>query len=373
MPLFHDAGRKKRPSVHALIIGVGGYPRFAGGRSRVRLDTRFGRLNQLTSPPRSAQAFARWLLANPSGWQAPLGTIDLLISPAPSDTFSAPRSVRPATIENILTAFGAWHDRCNQHADNAAVFYFCGHGAEKDEQYLLAEDFGADANNPWDGALAFDTTRQVFHGCRARSQYFFVDACRSITAGMLRYQPRARVWGTLDWEASECEYDLTMKAAARNELALGPKDGVAYFTQALIQSLEGAVAVKQGRNWVVETGQLAGRINYVLKLVKASEGYRQRCKSVVSVSAPIRTVSTPMVRLVLNCNPELANKLAQLRCEGPLPPDQPVVRTVNSPWSGDIAAGMYRVKADFLKGKYRHQEEYFTAYPPSHPARLECK
>ena len=53
-------------ATHALVIGVGGYDHLPGGISDRRMPraTQFGNLGQLTSPPRSAWAFARFLAAS---------------------------------------------------------------------------------------------------------------------------------------------------------------------------------------------------------------------------------------------------------------------------------------------------------------------
>jgi hypothetical protein len=373
MPLFHDEGRNARPSIHALVIGVGGYAHLAGGTDpRPQVAEKVALLKQLTSPPRSALEFAEWLRKNGDGWNMPLDTIDLLISPVSIDPIVIPTNVLPATIANIQNAFTAWRGRCDANADNVALFYYCGHGVEKSDQYLLAEDFGANPGNPWTGAFAFDRTRLAFHECKARTQWFFVDACRRITSSMLVHEPEAGPLALVNWTASECDYNLIMKAAVRSQSAFGPKRGTAYFTRALIRSLEGAVAVKNGNGWVVETGQIVAQINKVLGLVKASEGYTQRCTSTMNQSVQIRSVPTPTVRLVLDCNPASANQHARLTCEGPLPPDQPVVRTVTAPWNADIAAGTYRAEAVFPLRNYKDAMTYFTAYPPSHPAKLEC-
>jgi len=62
MPLFHDNHRGKQASVHALVIGVGGYAHLPGSDAlKVKIHKQVGRLQPLISPPRSALGFAEWL------------------------------------------------------------------------------------------------------------------------------------------------------------------------------------------------------------------------------------------------------------------------------------------------------------------------
>src|SRR5436309_15988438 len=96
--LFYEKGRKQDPSIHALIVGVGGYAHLPGnGALRAKIHKQVGQLQSLISPPRSALELAEWLKSS-AGWVQELDTIDLLISPEPSDTkFTLPANVLPAT------------------------------------------------------------------------------------------------------------------------------------------------------------------------------------------------------------------------------------------------------------------------------------
>ena len=185
--LFFSTG-KPGPGLHALVIGVGAYAHLEGGSgTEIEDPLRYGNLGQLTSPPRSALAFANWLReSNHDRWKAPLATIELLISPAPSDPDPAGSSLifPDATIDGILAAFDAWTQRCGSDANNVAVFYFCGHGLQSEEQILLASDFGRYSNH-FRGAFAFDSTREAFLQRLPKTQCFFVDACREVTVGVV--------------------------------------------------------------------------------------------------------------------------------------------------------------------------------------------
>lgn len=70
-----------QPQTHAIIIGVGDYPHLRNGSAfRERPATSTMGLGQLTSSPISAKAFSDWMVNNFNNPNAPLGTVELLLS-----------------------------------------------------------------------------------------------------------------------------------------------------------------------------------------------------------------------------------------------------------------------------------------------------
>jgi hypothetical protein len=362
------------PHAHALVIGVGGYRHLQGGvAEREPTLEHVGALRQLTSPPRSALAFAQWLVASAQDWTAPLGSVDLLVSPAPEDPDVLPdgMAATPATHANIEAAYEAWQQRCDEDDDNIAIFYFCGHGVEKSEQYLLAEDFGATAN-PWRHAFAFESTRLAFKSCRARTHLFFIDACRKITSAMLTTAPQVAGLGVVSLTGTDPSFSLAMQAAAANEAALGPRRGVSYATQALLRALQGGAATRLSNGWVVETGQVAARITEILATIRPSEGSTMRCPCHVISSTPILKVAMPKVGVVLSCRPTEANPLATLSCRRFSPPG-PEDQHQGAPWEFQVDAGFYQARATFSNGRFRQAETMIFATPPMQRPILECQ
>jgi hypothetical protein len=142
-----------QPQTHALIIDVGEYLHLPGGPKHAVSPAvpDFG-LNQLTSTVVSVAYFADWLqtkLRNPT---APLGSINLLLSPkeyTPNDS-AAERLGQPAgtivpvdlaTSDLIRAAFGNWFLKLNNHSDNIGLFLFADHGLEAAHRYLVPADF----------------------------------------------------------------------------------------------------------------------------------------------------------------------------------------------------------------------------------------
>src|SRR5271165_1126591 len=171
-------------STHALIIGVGAYRHFENGRGPEMHDT-MG-LGQLTSPPKSALAFADWVSREMYNPDAPLGSIELLLSEAGDAYYQPPDTnlvrVDRATLPNIQAAFKRWLERCNKFPNSVALFFFSGHGITKGDLCLLPEDFGDSDLNPFCRAINFDRTYRGMTRCMAKTQCYFVDCCSQVPA-----------------------------------------------------------------------------------------------------------------------------------------------------------------------------------------------
>lgn len=358
---------------HALVIGIGGYRHLVDGEDeREQVLENVAVLKQLTSPPRSAVAIAEWLVQHGQELRAPLGSLELLVSVAPGDAPALPAGVASgATRQNIQDAYDAWRERCDRNSDNIALFYYCGHGLEKVEHYLLAEDFGASPNNPWLGAFAFDTTRLAFHACAARTQCFFIDACRKLTAAMLRKEPDAHALEQVDHATPECEYDLTIKGSAKNEEAFGPPGEPSYFATALLKALNGSAARNSGAGWNVETGQVAAHITEIMRLVKPSEGTPQRCPAHVTDSTVLLTVADPRVPVILSCVPEAANAVANLGWQAV--GAATVEAKTGGPWSFESPPGMFVASAEFAGPPFVAVRTDVFVTPPSIRSPLKCQ
>lgn len=334
------------PQLHAFIIGIGGYRHVADGvEAKDAVVNQLGVLQQLTSPPKSALAFRDLLLNSTDQWQAPLGSIEFLLSPAPSDPNpdGDGQNFAPATFDNISASFNAWKNRCESHEDNIALFYFCGHGVEKGSQYLLPDDFGKNEVNPWMHCISFDSTRLAFHQVKAKTQIFLVDACREITPQMLtRDLPENPLM--IPEISPECQFNLTIKAAARSKVAMGPKNQPSYFTQALLKVFQqGALAKKTGNNtWVVNTGRIAAEINDILKSIQNTEDFKQRCNSEINESSDVFTLNaTPLVDVSISAASNVIPFCEKL-------PNGPRTQRENhdAPWQFNTEAGIYSIGID---------------------------
>jgi hypothetical protein len=375
-PLFFDSGEPGR-GMHALVIGVGGYAHLEGGTGpEIEDPLQYGNLGQLTSPPRSALAFANWLRdSNHGRWKAPLATIDVLISPAPGDQEPGGSGVtfRDATIDGIHTAFGDWKKRCRD--DDVSIFYFCGHGLQSEEQLLLASDFGRYSNH-FRGAFAFDSTRQGFLQCPPKTQCFFIDACREVTPGVVEDLGGATPDPLIKPQAYDrriCEHDLTLQSSAPFESAFAPRDDVSYFTTALIDALLGSAAsTDEYGDWVIRTDGVASRID---ELVQAASGRGQPTEKGPGLTPTVlyRLDKVPDVKLILECDPRAAHAKATLSYEPtPPPPGERVERMppASAIWNQTVKAGYYTIEAAFADATFGNVARIALVTPPSSPQKL---
>ncbi|MFT3678681.1 MAG: caspase family protein [Ferruginibacter sp.] len=368
---------KPIPQTHVFVIGIGGYPYLDKGiRATPQLSGAARQLGQLSSPGYSARAFCETVLdlENAGNWQQPLGSLEVLLSPHPEDTISLPGLTNEAaTLQNIKDAYWRWKARCDTNADNIAVFYYCGHGLDNGEHFLLTEDFGRNPHNPWEGTIAFDSTRRAFFSCKAKTQLFFVDACRQLTPDMLSTQLPLNPIEQPNLFSKDCLYNLTQKAAAANESAYGRKNEISYYTSALIGALKGNAAEADEDGWCIQLSGIATKMNELIQAAAPESGFFQRCVNFTSDSTIIVRLSRPpQVKVKVMCNPTVALEKATLYCRDG--DDNPVNTRApeSAPWEFSLDAGIYRLGASFPQGQYRDKSILTQMLPPFAKQTLNC-
>lgn len=375
--LFSD--NSPGPKMHVLLIGVGGYPFLAGGDSakQQRYDVA-KRIGQLTSPEHSVRALYDTIMSlhQRNAWITPLGSVEILMSPiGAADSILGGETLERATISNIIKAYTGWRERCETDKENAAFLFYCGHGFENGDQYLLAEDFGENPTVPFWGAFNFSATRIAFDSCKAETQLFFIDSCRTVTTDMLTNIFTGNALDTPSRLNSNCRYDLTQRAAARNAKAQSRPDNSSYYTNALIKALEGGLSDKIDDDWIVSTGSLCRDMNLLIEIEKPGEGYKERCHTDYNSSTPlVRHTSPPIVGVSVTCTPDEAHSLASLKCN-----NQETLSEISrrrpdpSPWNFQTQAGIYTISAEFEEGAhYRSKAVPHSVVPPFSTRKVNC-
>jgi Caspase domain len=381
--VLETAGHVAGSHTHVLIIGVGRYPHVSDGAGPVNFM--LPPLGQLKSPPVSARALADWFTGgehhNPA---APLGSVELLLSDSAGQQYQPPDSatsyeIESATLPNIVRAFNDWEARCDTHAGNVAVFYFCGHGLQRDVPLLLPEDFAQNRNNPWQTAIDFSKTYQGMGQCLAQTQYYVVDACRNYSTSNLQDLDIGGV--TLkrtNVTAHRPRTAPTLFATASGLPAFGDTGGRSRLTSALLECLRGVGAEKVSGNWIVSTSSLGESAQKLVNLantellpvqrqtVDPSIGEHALGSRVLHV---LKTGTAPPVRVSLDCLPGEAlpaalfyHERAGARVEAKEP----------GPWSTTIPAGVYNFGVSFTAPGYKPTfiaEEFVR--PPVWPITLE--
>jgi hypothetical protein len=351
------------PRTHALVIGVGRYPRLGGGENPVANPDG---MMQLSSPPISARAFASWLLADYNDPHKPLGSVALLLSEESPAPFVSPRTgaehaVEVANIDNIVAAVKEWKQRGDGNADNRLIFYFCGHGVSQgDDMALLAADVFTDEDNPLNGALDLKSLMNGLKRCKASQQVFFVDACRANSdvlieqsgsfAGQVPLGPGMR---PLDLPRRlHVPYYATL-AGDRSHARPGQ---VSLFTDALLKSLRGAGSDDPEGDWRVTTTRLQEAVDHFMRqpqFAGAVAGVQVPTVGELPVFDLHQLPGAPVVPVYVGCNEPQYNAVAEFVCrQGGLerlrrPPAEAGMDEdlADDEWSIELAFGEYEFEA----------------------------
>ena len=360
------------PRTHAFVIGVGRYPfcgaSNGGGRHCLEADLASG-FTELTSAPRSALDLAEWLMAEQIDNEiAPLGTIELLASPTVTPSVTTPHgtvSVEAPTFAEVQKAFDRWYERCDTHADNVALFFFSGHGCVQRNQLVLLEDVGESPLRFFANAIEIPTLADGMARCRARTQCFFIDACRSVPDALLDMADvKTNILIQPHLHHQFREHPIIFPAA-RGTSAFGVPTGRTVFTEALIQALSGGAAKQRdvvGR-WEITTDQIAPAINDLLRWYGVD--CQRPAGSGECSGTPIRRLRTPpKVPFRFGCLPAEALSKAHFSLvdlaggfhlrRGPEP----------TPWEDAATATVCSLQALFTGSEFAGAQEQVPLTPP---------
>ena len=341
-----------QPRLHALVMAVGDYPHLMGGVGPLAADP-FG-LSQVTTPRFTGPFVAEWLLTSLNNNTRPLGSLEVVLSPpGPIATPAGPVMADRATMGNIEVAFNAWLKRCSARPENASLLYFCGHGMAKVSQYLLAEDFG-DPNDAdiWKKCIDFDGLRVHMRKCRARTQLFFVDACRETPFGLLAQidtRGERLVSATFNDPAVPCS--AAYYATTDGRQAYGPDNEPTYFSQALICCLNGVAALRKNGKWIVDTFSLSNALGQTMAHYARRFKLPLSCNPDPGGMALIHEAAGPRVVVAVECTSAVANDVADIRLANGAdvvhsPPGDP------KPVVEDVVAGTWTVAVSFPGGQF---------------------
>lgn len=230
------------PGTHVFVVGVGAYPHLQGGTGKLTGQP-LG-MGQLTSPPVSAMEVLKWIDGQLKNPQAPLKSIEVLISQPVRATFTDKKGqteeIDSATYDNFAQSAQIWYERASLHPENVVIFYFCGHGlGDGLNSQLLLEDYGK-TNPPLRHAINFSGFRMSMGSTKATKQLYLIDACRVVDPTMLVDPYNMAGSGLPPGNVMTMGKGIANPVifATRNgEQAFGPPGKVSHFTYALLQGL----------------------------------------------------------------------------------------------------------------------------------------
>jgi Caspase domain len=385
---LEQLGRSGQSRAHVLIVGVGKY------------DSKD--ISPLTTSVHGARAFAEWTLTRFSKADRPLGSIELLCSPATGQGEWTPSAAaaeklgygaaplplpdEAATFNNIKEAFKRWLARAGTCADNAAIWYFSGHGLFKSEPLLLPQDAQLPTETQSaDNLIAPMTTLSYMQNRQPSVQCFFFDAC-SETNLELTYNEQqlpGKPLVTPTNAAAINQLDATAYFGSRpGGKAYGPADAPPYFTQELLLCLDQRAGDPMYGGKQVTTGSLSTAIKaaalYRGELENNADMTFLERKFASSFSAQLCELRGPAeVMVLVNCLPKEAMPTAKLYVvEAGESPGKPTYRPKPraSLWCTPVRKGKWKASADFdPPTTFASVPEAFEPVPPVFAVCLKAR
>jgi hypothetical protein len=369
------------PATHALVIGIGAYVHLKGGKGTQ--SRKVAGMSQLTSPPCSARKFAEWLLKDFKNPEKPLASLDLLISDDSKQDIALPsgetKLVERATMANIRNAImSRWVPKGNTSADNMVIFYFCGHGVSRGGMTsLLAEDFASDDLNPLAEAIDFRNFHAGMDKCKARNQFFFIDACRSTSRALIEeydhFYGDAIIPPSASYLPVGQRYAQAYYATLAGQSAYGRTGKMTVFTDALIRTLGGFGSEECNGKWEVNSNTIKDGLDVLLHhLLRNSIELEQLVNAETCGRVKFHILEKdPQVILEFGCLPQTRNEDAVLllKRSDQNKPKERKYREEN--WVIEVVTGDYEFDASFTDSQYHVNPQKKFIYPPKRECHLE--
>lgn len=290
---------------HALVIGCDAY--WSPG-------------SHLRGAVADALRMRSWLL-DPDRGNVPSQHIVLLLSPGPHSTVPPHLSgTAPATRRGILAAVDAVLDR--SAGDTGTLYcYFAGHGltARLDrilEPCLLPTDYAPDNT---EAAVPVAALRDRLSTGSLRTQFMFLDACRSSPAGNAFAANGFSGTRAPDFGLPQPDQYVLLATDRAGTAAEDPDGGV--FTGALLRGLDGAGPAKtwdaDAEEYVVRLDDLFVYVQRELATVGQTSARMDNATRPNPVLVRRPQDAFPPVRLTVNIAPEAAAATTKLGVFGP--------------------------------------------------------
>ena len=372
-----------KPGIHALIAGVSRYRHLPGGEGPPA-ENDWG-LPQLSATALTGYKIYRWLIDRRHQLPKKLATVRLLLSPSDAE---APKiaqgmaeirqalegegvdlqdSASPCTLEAFTAEARRWRKDAisDTHDENVTFFYFAGHGIQRknNDPILLLEDFG----NPDAGLVAKTVDfNSFFEGMApprdpqkkiARTQLYFVDACRVRPDDLNKYQFPS-IADILDVELGGVDNRSApvFYATVSNTKAYARTGEQTLFSEGLIECLDGYAGTATNQ----EDAQ--GYAKYSVTIYSLSKALNAKVESIKSLKVDqefyptgsgkdatiVNLLRPPEVQCTLHVEPEPAARLVSVNLQYPaggqvegwsLSPVEP------HPYRGQLRAGIYALEA----------------------------
>jgi hypothetical protein len=380
--------------LHALIIGISAYPKLPGDKEPLR-PHHYG-MRKLYSPAISAFKTHQWLQAHQDNLSVPLASCTLLVVPSDEELQCQPELrnyAAPCTLSHLQEEVHKWREQAKSHSSNVTFFYFAGHGVQREspsDHVLLLSGFGKEFSPALGDSLVTSNLHEgmapsLSQNDIARTQLFFIDACRTANQHFTKkqYLNAGSLW---DVDPSSHKYRdnrvapifFTTEPGAE---AFGLKCNQTFFNEALLQCLDGGAGVKigvddQGNDcWGVTISSLHQKLQTVLNQVTNAHSVEQIFKAYgiggdTSILTQFKT--PPLVEVSLHINPEPARSCTSVKVEDAQDnAEWDLSAPIRShPYCDKLRAGIYQISAAINPGlpfQITRRKFLKTAEPPYAP------
>lgn len=363
------------PGTHALVLGISAYLHFEDGSDPTPKAEAF-QMEQLSAAARSASEFAAWVLKDYRCDRAPLRSLRVLLSPSDGEEIHPDIEALlhgdfSATIGNVKAELLGFQNACDTHPDNVAIVYVAGHGVQLtgNGAIVLLHDFGDNAHlEELEGAIDMVGVHAgMRHPNTARTQFWFVDACRQKPSIARRFETLEGAL-TLSKPIGDTESSPLFLAATTGREAFARAGGVTLFNEALMWAVRGGAAVGPEDagigSWHVSVTSLISRLPNRVRALAAAEGADQ---SVDIAGKPIEAVfheyaEIPKVDLTVALLPDKAKSVSR----GTLKQNAtvPVVEDfADWPMHTQVEAGLYLLSVE-ATAPFHDRDEILPLKPP---------
>jgi hypothetical protein len=210
-------------------------------------------MRQLSSTSLAAFRIYEWLTASTTKLPVPLASCRMLLLPSNDEINAEPRLrayATPWTTGDVLANAAAWRDDASASRANVTLFYFAGHGVQRNigDSVMLLPGFGRGVGGTLTDAI---DTVNIAAGMAptatrpniAQTQLYFVDACRVLPEQFRQFErmPTTPVFD-LELNSRDDRRAPIFYAAIPGTLANGLRGEQTLFSKALLECLNGAAA-----------------------------------------------------------------------------------------------------------------------------------
>jgi hypothetical protein len=307
------------PATHAFVIGCGRFPHLKANGAADRQATVAG-----------AREFVRFLHENRNNFEAPLASIECLISEmgiAPgADTLGlgsladdqrppTPDVVDAALSTNVETAGETWLNRCRP--GDHMLFYMASHGVAESNQTALGllEDIKKSNNKPWANSLNVSSLATGLPHKQAGACWVFLDACQELV-DELNDQPNGAEGISLISTNVRSLTRTSVKTMGLVGARFGKRGWALnanvppFFTQALIYGMQKAcVEPVEGKGWTVTAVQIHQALSRIAEARLGYQGLETESLGLPTYPCPFMKVVDPEVPVIIRSKVEshLAN------------------------------------------------------------------